>query len=75
MNVADAQREVRTAVLGGYVGFPLTQLGLRLIGRRGASSRGNPQGPGMQVAFGVLGRVLVAREAAAEEDGPRPGSA
>jgi hypothetical protein len=86
MLVADAQKEVRTVFLGGFVGqtvsgliwlasaalatwgtprqaivtlvvagffiFPLTQLGLRLIGRRGALRPANPLGAlGMQVAF------------------------
>ncbi len=86
MHVADAQREVRTVFLGGFMGqlvsgalwlasaalatwgtprqaittlvvggffiFPLTQLGLRLLGHRGALSKENPlQGLGMQVAF------------------------
>ena len=88
MHVADAQREVRTVFLGGFMGqlvsgtlwlasatlatwgtprqaivvlvvggffiFPLTQLGLRLLGHRAALSRDNPlQGLGMQVAFGL----------------------
>ena len=86
MHVLDAQREVRSVFLGGFMGqlvsgalwlasaalatwgtprqaitvlvvggffiFPLTQLGLRLLGHRGALSRENPlQGLGMQVAF------------------------
>jgi hypothetical protein len=86
MHVADAQREVRTVFLGGFMGqlisgalwlasaalatwgtprqaiavlvvggffiFPLTQLGLRLLGHRGALSKENPlHGLGMQVAF------------------------
>lgn len=86
MRVADAQREVRTVFLGGFMGqavsgvlwlasaalatwstprqaivvlvvggffiFPATQLGLRLMGRSGSLSKGNPlQGLGMQVAF------------------------
>jgi hypothetical protein len=86
MLVADAQKEVRTVFLGGFMGqtvsgliwlasaalatwgtpreailvlvvagffiFPLTQLGLRLVGRRGALRPENPLGAlGMQVAF------------------------
>lgn len=86
MHVQDAQREVRTVFLGGFVGqivsgalwlisaalatwgtprqaitflvvagffiFPLTQLGLRLMGRAGRLSPENPLGAlGFQVAM------------------------
>lgn len=86
MNIADAQREVRTVFLGGFMGqlvsgalwlasaavgtwwtprqaivllvvggffiFPLTQLGLKLLGGRGALSKENPlQGLAIQIAF------------------------
>jgi hypothetical protein len=88
MQVADAQRDVRTAFLGGFMGqlvsgvlwlgsaalgtwgthrqaifllvvggmfiFPLTRLGLRLLGHKGALAKGNPlHWLGMQVAFTV----------------------
>ncbi len=59
MHVADAlatwgtpRQAIVTLVVGGFFIFPLTQLGLRLLGHRGALSRDNPlQGLAMQVAF------------------------
>jgi hypothetical protein len=47
-------------VLGGMMIFPLTQLGLRLMGQRAALSRDNPMGQlAMQVAFTVPLNLLV----------------
>lgn len=86
MQVAEAQRDVRTAFLGGFMGqlvsgvlwlasaalgtwgthrqailllvvggmfiFPLTQLGLKLLGHRASLTKGNPfQWLAMQTAF------------------------
>src|SRR5687768_14589840 len=98
MNIADAQRDVRTVFLGGFAGqlvsgmlwlvsaalatwispntgivvlmvggvfiFPLTQLTLRLMGRRPGLDKDHPMNAlGMQVAFTLplnLPLVLVA---------------
>ena len=98
MRVVDAQREIRQAYMGGFLGqlvsgllwlasavaatwssprsaiacrgrgffiFPLTRLGLALIGRRVATTPGNPlNGLAMQVAF-TLPRSLPVIGAAA----------
>jgi len=99
MQVAEAQREVRSVYLGGALGqlvsgvlwlasaaagtwgtprqamlvlflggmliFPLTTLGLRLLGRRAALSASNPLGKlAMQVAFTVpIGLVVANKDA------------
>ncbi len=104
MHIEDAQRDVRTVFLGGFVGqlvsgllwlssaalasgvshragilflliggvfiFPLTQLGLRLLGHRASLHRGHPMNAlAMQTAFIVplclplVGAVLICRQA------------
>jgi len=56
------RQAITVLVVGGFSIFPLTQLGLRLAGRRSALSRDNPlNGLGMQVAFTLpLGLPVVA---------------
>ena len=99
MNVAEAQRDMRIGLMGGFMGqlvsgllwlasaalatwgsqrsaitllvvagffiFPLTKLGLRLVGHRARVSRSNPlNGLGMQAAFVLPLSLLVVAAAA-----------